>query len=145
MDTEQLFGAANAFALLGWIALLLAPLRRPLLIAAARWVAAILAGGYTVLILASVSGGGGPAPENPLMTAAGLAEMFSRPEVMLVGWVHYLAFDLWVGGWIAEDGHRRGLPHWAVAPILVPTFLAGPVGLLIYLIVAAVRRAPARG
>jgi hypothetical protein len=145
MSIEQLFSAANAFALLGWFALLLAPLRPETLITAARWVAAILVGGYTVLVLDALRRGGGAPLENSLFSAAGLAELFSRPGALLIGWVHYLAFDLWVGAWIAEDGARRRIPHWVLALVLVPTWLAGPIGLLIYLIIAAIRRAPARG
>ena len=53
---------------------------------------------------------------------------------MLVGWVHYLAFDLWVGAWETEEAERRGMPHAALVPCLALTFLAGPVGLLLFLV-----------
>lgn len=138
MNVEALFSAANASALLGWLALLLAPLRRSAAVAAARWVAALLAGLYTVLIAAALLAGAGEAPD--FGSAAALAQAFSRPEVLLVGWVHYLAFDLWTGAWIVEDAPRARLPHWAVVPILVLTFLAGPVGLIIYLLARSTRR-----
>ena len=52
---------------------------------------------------------------------------------MLVGWVHYLAFDLWVGAWAVEDAGKRGVPHWAMVPVLFLTLMAGPIGLLVYL------------
>ena len=70
----------------------------------------------------------------PDVTAlSGLAHAFSTPRVMLVGWVHYLAFDLWVA-WEAEEAGCRGMPHAALVPCLVLTFLAGPVGLLLFLV-----------
>ena len=84
--------------------------------------------------LAAAPGGFDPAS---FSTLAGLAKAFSNPGVMLVGWVHYLAFDLWTGAWEAEEAHRRGVPHWALIPCLVLTFLVGPVGLVAFLLVRA--------
>lgn len=138
MSAEQIFSFANLFALVGWLPLLFAPLRRRACVAAARWFAAILAGGYVSLIVYSVvSGSGGPSPD--VTTLAGLAALFSRPEVLLVGWVHYLAFDLWVGCWIAEDAPDARIGHGLVAPCLVLTFVVGPVGLMTYLVLRTVR------
>ena len=140
MSDAQLFGIANAVPLLGWLALLLAPLRREALVAVARVVAVALAVGYVVLIGWRVATA--PASFDPasFSTLDGLARAFSNPGVMLVGWVHYLAFDLWVGSWEAEEAHRRGVPHWALVPCLALTFLAGPAGLLLFLLVRALFR-----
>ena len=135
-----LFQAANTVPLLGWLALLLAPLRRPALVAFARVVATVLAAGYLVLLgwrVATAPGGFDPAS---FSTLDGLARAFSNPSVMLVGWVHYLAFDLWTGAWEAEEAHRRGVPHAALVPCLLLTFLVGPVGLLAFLLCRAVFR-----
>ena len=132
MTDDQLFGFANALPLVGWFALLLAPLARITLVAAARVVAVVLAVSYVTGIAAALVAGGGPIPD--VMTLSGLAHAFSTPRVMLVGWVHYLAFDLWVGAWEAEEAGRRGMPHAALVPCLVLTFLAGPVGLLLFLV-----------
>ncbi len=137
MSDDALFRIANTLPLLGWVALLLAPLKREALIAAARVVAAVLAVGYLVLLswrLASAPGGFDAAS---FSTLGGLARAFSNPGVMLVGWVHYLAFDLWTGAWEAEEAHRRGVPHWALIPCLALTFLVGPVGLVAFLLMRA--------
>ena len=131
MTDEQLFGLANAVPLLGWLALCLAPLARAPLVAAARVVAVVLAVGYAVLVGLALAHGGGSLPD--LTTLPGLARAFSDPHVMLVGWVHYLAFDLWTGAWEVEKAGRRGMPHWAVLPALALTFLAGPIGLVLFL------------
>jgi hypothetical protein len=58
--------------------------------------------------------------------------LFDDPYLLLAGWIHYLAFDLFIGGWELRDAQRLGLPHLAVVPCLVLTFLFGPVGLLAY-------------
>ena len=51
------------------------------------------------------------------------------------GWTHYLAFDLFIGGWEVRDAQSRGISHLLVVPALVLTFLFGPAGLLLYLAV----------
>jgi len=45
--------------------------------------------------------------------------------VLLAGWTHYLAFDLFIGGWEVRDAQRRGIPHLLIVPALVLTFLFG--------------------
>lgn len=135
MTDDQLFGLANAVPLLGWLALCFAPLARGPLVAAARVVAVVLAVGYAVMVAVALAKGGGSLPD--LTTLRGLAGAFSDPHVMLIGWVHYLALDLWTGAWEVEEAGRRGMPHWAVLPALVLTFLAGPIGLLLFLALRA--------
>ncbi|MBJ7486329.1 ABA4-like family protein [Brevundimonas sp.] len=130
MSLDTLFNIANTVALVGWIILALAPLRRELVIAAARCIAVGLAVTYTVLLVQAVASGG---LGGDLTTLSGLTEGFSQPCAVLVGWVHYLAFDLWVGAWAIEDAGKRGVPHWAMLPVLFLTLMAGPVGLLAYL------------
>lgn len=53
----------------------------------------------------------------------------------------YLAFDLFVGSWIVEDGLTRGINRFALIPCLGLTFLFGPAGLLLFL---GLRLLPAR-
>ncbi len=134
MSLETLFSVANAVALVGWIILAFAPIRRDLIVLAARGVGMVLAVTYTVLLVRALTGGGF---SGDLTTLSGLTEGFSRPEAVLVGWVHYLAFDLWVGAWAIEDAGKRGVPHWAMLPVLFLTLFAGPIGLLVYLAVRA--------
>ena len=130
MSPEALFSLANAVALVGWLVLAVAPLRRPLAIAVARTIGVVLAIAYSALLIRSLTGGGF---EGDLTTLAGLTAAFSRPEAVLVGWVHYLAFDLWVGAWATEDAPKRSVPHWALIPCLFFILMAGPFGLLLYL------------
>ena len=60
---------------------------------------------------------------------------FAVPWLALAGWIHYLAFDLFVGAWIVRDAQRQGIAHGWTIPCLVFTFMAGPVGLLMYLLI----------
>ncbi|MGK2742294.1 ABA4-like family protein [Tepidicaulis sp. LMO-SS28] len=68
---------------------------------------------------------------------AALMIFFQMPEAALAGWVHYLVFDLFVGAWEVRDAQRRGMSLFLVLPCLLLTFLAGPVGLLLYLVLRA--------
>ena len=136
MTNDSIFSLANMGAMAGWLLLALAPLRRGPIILAARAVGTLLAVVYTGFILTTL-GGGGPIDFTRL---DGIAASFSNPSVMLVGWIHYLAFDLWVGAWEAEVAPRWGVPHWALLPCLFLTFMFGPMGLLAFLIVAGVFR-----
>ncbi len=72
--------------------------------------------------------GGGFATLDTVMTA------FSHPNVALMGWAHYLVFDLFVGAWIGRDAAKRSVNHIMVVPCLIFAFLAGPIGLLMYLV-----------
>lgn len=70
---------------------------------------------------------------------AAVRQAFESDAILLAGWVHYLAFDLFVGSWEVRDAATHRIRHLWVAPCLVLTFLLGPVGLLLYLILRFVR------
>ena len=61
-----------------------------------------------------------------------MSTLFGQPWLLLAGWVHYLAFDLFVGSWEVRDARERGIPHLAVVPCLALTFMFGPAGWLAY-------------
>jgi hypothetical protein len=69
-----------------------------------------------------------------------VAMLFSNHWLLLAGWVHYLAFDLFVGSWEVRDSQRLGISHWLVIPCLILTFLFGPVGLLVYFVLRLAMR-----
>ena len=64
-----------------------------------------------------------------------VARLFETREMLLAGWLHYLAFDLFVGLWIARDADAKGFSRLVQLPILFLTLMAGPIGLLIWLLV----------
>ena len=45
----------------------------------------------------------------------GVMQLFTSPLAVLAGWVHYLAFDLFVGAWEVRDARRRGVFVWYLA------------------------------
>ena len=138
MEPEQLFSLASTLALFGWVMLVLAPLRRGWAVTGARIVAAVLCGGYLAMLVAGLTGAGPPAGAG-FGTLAAVQLLLSTPQAMLAGWVHFLAFDLFIGSWQVADAPGANIPHWLLLPCLALTFVAGPVGLLLYLVLKAVR------
>jgi Domain of unknown function (DUF4281) len=142
MSAEQVFAIANATALVGWILLAALPRWRWIAdVLCARIVPALFAVLYVLLIAANLM-----RSEGGFSTLADVALLFSNPWLLLAGWVHYLAFDLFVGSWEVRDARERGVRHWLVVPCLALTFLFGPAGWLLYmgLRTAHGRRSPQR-
>ena len=140
MDLERLFWIAHLPALVGWIALLAAPLVGAKAIIIARGAGLILAIFYLACFLAAPDGLQDLARDYSL---DGVGALFADPRLMLLGWIHYLAFDLFTGMWIARDADQKGFSRAVQFPFLLLTLLVGPVGLFAWLIVRE-RRARAR-
>jgi hypothetical protein len=136
-DADLVFSVANWLVLAGWLALLLAPLRREALILLARAAAAAVAFIYLLLLSRGLLTGPGLPEGAGFGSLDGVVALLSRREAILAGWVHFLAFDLFVGSWMAEDAPKAGVPHWLLVPFLGLTLMAGPAGLILYLLVAA--------
>ena len=143
MDWSQLYTLANGFVLLPWAALILLP-RGPKLHALVFYLGiGLLALAYSVLLIGLVINGGG-IDVGAMGSLEGVMGLMASPAGVTVGWIHYLAFDLFVGLWIARDADAKGFSRLVQAPILLLTFVAGPFGLLLWLIIRE-KRARAGG
>ena len=141
---EFVFGAGNLLALLMWAALILLP-RWPALLAAILYLGVgLLCLAYACGVIGLLTGtidSGGQRGVVDFTTIEGVRSIFASDGGATIGWLHYLAFDLFVGVWIARDADDKGFSRIVQAPILLTTFMAGPLGLLIWL---AVREKKAR-
>ncbi len=131
MTPATLFSLFSTLALLSWV----------YLIAAARWtpktfsiirvtVPLLLSVGYLICMIRfapDLQGGFGSIEEVRLL--------FANDWALTAGWVHYLAFDFFVGCWILETAKREKLAHWIISPILLATFMLGPIGLLLFSVI----------
>jgi hypothetical protein len=70
---------------------------------------------------------------------SGIAALLGSPVGATIAWLHFLAFDLFVGRWIYRDSRERGISAWVTAPVLFLTLMLGPCGFLLYLIVRHTR------
>lgn len=139
MNWEMIFTATNVVAAAGWLALTVLPRRNTLATAIPWGAVCLLCAAYLAMFVGLMGGlvdaGRGDAGATPAFeyTVEGLKAAFASSGVMVLGWTHYLAFDLFVGMWIARDADRLGVGRIAQALIFIPTYLAGPVGLLVWL------------
>src|SRR5229473_2570014 len=123
-----LFRLSNVLVLPVWALMILLPrwrwttriMRSPLVSAAP----AVL---YAALVLPRL-GEIWPAVTRP--TLGGIAVLLGSPAGATVAWVHFLAFDLFVGRWIYLDSHERRISAWVMAPVLFLTLMLGPGGFL---------------
>ncbi len=136
MTAAQVFSIANPFALVGWALLVIG------VISGRPWLRDTVAGRIWPLLLSllyvvalglgwGTTGGG-------FSSLAAVRQLFSGDWTLLAGWVHYLAFDLFVGAWIAAETERAGLSNLVLIPVLPLTFLFGPAGFLLFLILRQV-------
>lgn len=136
MTPEQVFSIVTLIATVAWVMLVILPRR--------RWVTGMVTGVVVPMLFAMAYVGivattFGRIPGG-FSTLAAVATLFSNPWALLAGWIHYLAFDLLIGTWEAQDARERGLPHLLIVPCLVLTFLFGPAGWLLYMGVRFTRR-----
>ncbi|MES2646816.1 MAG: ABA4-like family protein [Bacteroidota bacterium] len=131
MSDEQLFLLANGTAFFAWLLLLIFPFRpftNKVLIGV---VVTILCITYAVLVYNSLK----PGNFKDFMTLGGVTAMLSVPGAALAGWIHYLAFDLMTGLFIANNAAKHGIGYAWLLPCLILTFLLGPIGLLLYFLI----------
>lgn len=141
---NTVFAIANALALVMWVALVFLP-RWPALLAAILYLGVgLLSAAYAVFLIAVVTGIAPGGEGGDFSSIEGVRQIFSSDAGVTIGWVHYLAFDLFVGLWIARDADAKGFSRLVQAPILFATLMAGPLGLFLWLAIRE-RRARAGG
>ncbi len=139
MPWEAIFGFANLWVMVCWAVLAFAP-RRELIITPLFYAGVgLLAVSYAILIVCLLSGvidrgAGGSGTTPDFTTLAGVQALFDMQGGATIGWIHYLAFDLFVGVWAARNADRRGINRIVQVPILFFIFMAGPLGLTLYMI-----------
>ena len=134
MPFETAFSFAGVTAMVGWVLLLASPLIPKCSDRIAGTILPIvLSLGYVVLLLLPSDEGGG------FGSLAAVRELFSQDQALLAGWVHFLAFDLFIGAWACRTARREGVSFWFVVPCLPLIFLFGPAGLVAFQGVRAVR------
>ncbi|NJM51170.1 MAG: DUF4281 domain-containing protein [Sphingomonadales bacterium] len=138
MPWETIFKAANTGALAFWLLLAFGPRGQMWMRGIFLLGTGLLALCYVILIGGLLGGAfnGGAAEGSSLdfTTLSGVMALFDSPGGATIGWLHYLAFDLFVGIWIARNADRHAIARIWQIPCLFFTLMFGPVGLLLYLI-----------
>jgi hypothetical protein len=131
MGWAALFTATNAIALIAWAMLAFLP-RKPIVMASVLFFGAgLLCLAYTIMFAAQAT----TIANGDFTTIEGIRNLFATDGGIVLGWTHYLAFDLFVGQWIARDADNKGFHRLLQLPVLFITLMAGPIGLLLWLVV----------
>ena len=125
---DLFFQLGGTVAIAGWLLLAVLPgwrLTQPFCAVA---IPALLGLAYALLAALGL-----PGSDGGFGSIEEVRTLFANDHALSAGWLHYLAFDLFVGAFIVREARRAGLPHWGVLPCLAATFLLGPVGYLMFL------------
>jgi len=134
MNANEAFQIGSTIALLGWLLLVcgaLSPnnkIRHWLLFFGGRLLPVLLCVLYLYLLFSFW----GSAPGGDFSSLDGVATLFASPGNLAGGWIHFLAFDLFVGRWMIDDVLDSEKSLWRLVPCLPLTFLFGPAGLALH-------------
>lgn len=131
MNLESWFSNISLFAMLGWVFLILYPRRKPWIFTLTGLIMPALMGiAYAVLFIPNFAGAVGAGAGYNSLTQ--VKTLFAHDALLLAGWIHYLAFDLAVGSYIAKQSDKIDLSRIIQTPLLLLTFLFGPIGLMAF-------------
>ena len=127
MNHEAYFSLAGGAAMAGWVLLILGPRRFAWFNIIPLWlIPCAISALYSVIVLTWFS-----SAEGGFDSLASVAALFENDWALLAGWVHFLAFDLFVGAVMAARMDHAGVGRLVQAPILGATFMLGPLGFLL--------------
>ena len=128
---ETVFSLSSLLAMPLWALMIFAPLWRVTRsVMQLPWVITPTALLYAALILPNIATVF-PAVLNPNLE--GIRRLLSSESGATIAWVHFLAFDLFVGRWAYLESRALNLNVFAMAVVLFFTLMLGPVGALLYL------------
>ena len=136
MNFTTIFSASSLLVMPFWLLMIVLPkwsltqriMRSPLSVLPAALLYAVLVVPNMFELLPSLA--------NPSLE--GISAALGTEAGATIGWIHFLAFDLFVGRWAYLDSQDRGISSWLMAPVLFFVLMFGPLGFVLYLIVQAV-------
>lgn len=131
-NLKLLFKLASYISLVGWILLICFPHASYTDTIVSYIVVVLLCFIYIYLLAIQKNIPGEKYPRGSFRTFEGIVRLFQNPRVVLVGWVHFLAFDLMIGLYIKNDALLNNIHFLMVIPCLLLTLMFGPIGLLCY-------------
>ena len=61
-----------------------------------------------------------------------ILNLFSDRSFLILFWCHFLAINLFCGGWIVKDSQKFGINKILITLPLILTYFIGPIGVTIY-------------
>ena len=136
--TTLIFNFSNILILIAWGAIIISPQKKiSRILISYPWIPLILSFFYIYFII--ISGG---LMEADFSSLNGIVTLFKNatPESAAAGWLHYLAFDFWVGTWIIKHSRKEKISNKIIVLPLLLTFILGPVGILAYSVILLAKK-----
>ena len=61
-----------------------------------------------------------------------ITDLFSDKNFLMMFWIHFIAINLFVGGWVVKDSQKFMVNKFLLLIPLIIIYLVGPLGLLVY-------------
>jgi hypothetical protein len=135
MTPDQVFKICNSIAPIGWLLMIAAPKWRFTKMIILSGILPLMLGLVYLTLIILFFGEG----EGDFNSLQGVMKLFTNPWGVTAGWIHYLAFDLFIGTWELSNGQKNGIPHYLIIPCLILTLFFGPIGLILYFLIRATK------
>jgi len=136
MSPDSVFQTCSTIAMVGWIVLLIIS---PFWSSFDRFLIGIIITLFAIVYAWLIFQVFTPGDFEKFGSLNGVMELFTDKTAVTAGWVHYLAFDLLTGIWIKKNALKYNIHHLILVPCLLLTFMLGPIGLLLYLLVRSIK------
>ena len=136
--TSLIFNFCNILILIAWGAIIISPQKKiSEKLISYPWIPLTLSFFYIYFII--ISGG---LMEADFSSLNGIVTLFKKatPESAAAGWLHYLAFDFWVGTWIIKHSRKEKISNKIIVLPLLFTFILGPVGIMVYSLILLAKK-----
>jgi hypothetical protein len=135
MQAAEIFSIANKVILLGWILLIFLPNWKYTQAVILNGLLVLFSSLYAFMILKDIQDFN---PES-FSSLANVKALFQSDDALTAGWIHYLAFDLFVGAYIVQKSKQIGLSRIFYTITLPFTFMFGPIGYLLFVIFKTIK------
>ena len=136
MSPDSVFQTCSTIAMVGWLVLIIIS---PLWSSFDKFLIGIVITLFAIVYAWLIFQVFRPEDFEKFGSLDGVMELFTNKTAVTAGWVHYLAFDLLTGIWIKKNAQKYGIHHLILIPCLLLTFMLGPIGLLLYLLIRIVK------
>ena len=133
---SKIFKVSSIFAMAGWFLLVVLPSWQYSQFIVVGIIVTLLSFIYTYLIIFGKRlDAPGYKSSGNFSSLQGVMDLFKSPRAVLAGWIHYLAFDLFIGLFIVSNAAHYDISHWLLVPCLLLALMFGPAGLLLYFVI----------
>ncbi|MFM9907760.1 MAG: ABA4-like family protein [Chitinophagaceae bacterium] len=135
MTPDTIFEYCNTIALLGWLVLIAGS---PFWMQFDKFIIGIVITLFAIVYAWLIANSFQAGDFEKFGSLDGVMQLFTNKTAVAAGWIHYLAFDLLTGIWIKKNSIKYNISHWLIIPCLLFTFMLGPVGFLLYIIIRSI-------